>query len=490
MIGGPARLWAALSLLAAPTRAYDYFKWETEPVIDYTKDPGLASTVYFLHMRKAAGTAVRQFFRETYQALQCLPPKERKLVHSDQENWRCNHLAFYHVEWHCFVGGELLRLRRAALGASFGERYAGAGETDGAAIAGGASGGGLQLTSPLTHFYPERRLKFITCLRHPIDRLISITWYGESSHGMQYMKLLHRTGGIGTDAQGRDLSLRPEGDHKRTWYRNSIDIAKQMAAENATLWGQWLTTVDQSTVWNYYVQRLAGGSCLARDKGCQLATQCLATSGPEETQRAARRAAVQQRGLSGASSGGGGDNDDDGSGGPSKTSELDQEHPHGCDALFTNDYLFPKPKLGKVKGKWPLPVLIEEGEEGTGCARKKLGVHRSFTFPLNMPPAVQPPPTHAPLSPSRRLTPFPPSQARSQQPAKFGVEKPAPPGVPSPLARWVDRALGQPCDKHSHKTVHFQNRTRRDLEDAKATLAMFDAVSACLCLCVCVCVRI
>lgn len=56
--------------------------------MQYTEDPQLARTVYFIHMRKAAGTAVRQFFRTIYYRKSCLPPKERKLVHSDQDNWR------------------------------------------------------------------------------------------------------------------------------------------------------------------------------------------------------------------------------------------------------------------------------------------------------------------------------------------------------------------------------------------------------------------
>lgn len=112
---------------------------------------------------------------------------------------RCNHLAFFHVEWHCFAGAELAGLRRRAL-----ER-------------GAAALGGLTRDSLLTHFYPLRLAKFVTCLRHPIDRLISISWYGESSHGMQYMKHLHATRTIGFDNDGNDLSIRPEGDHKRTW---------------------------------------------------------------------------------------------------------------------------------------------------------------------------------------------------------------------------------------------------------------------------------
>jgi hypothetical protein len=192
-------------------------------------------------MRKAAGTAVRQFFREIYQKLQCLPPKERKLVHSDQENWRCDNLAFYHVEWLCFVGSELAAMRRGAL----------AGKSD----ISSRDLHGLTLDAKLSHFYPQRSLRFITCLRHPIDRLISINWYGESSHGMQYMKNLHATGQIGFDADGNDLSQNPDGMHKRTWYRNSIDIAKKRAAQNATLWTEWLLEVDQSTIWNYYVTR-------------------------------------------------------------------------------------------------------------------------------------------------------------------------------------------------------------------------------------------
>ena len=369
----PLRL--VLGLALGGCDGYDYFNWDVEPTIDFNADPGLARTVYFVHMRKAAGTAVRQFFREVYQKLQCLPPKERKLVHSDQSNWRCDHLAFYHVEWHCLVGSDILRIRRAALES-------------------GEAPAGLELASPMGHFYAERKMKFITCLRHPIDRLISIHWYGESSHGMKYMKELHRTGGIGTDAEGNDLSVRPEGEHKRTWYRNSVDIAKKMAATNSTLWNGWLHQVDQSTVWNYYTSRLQGGSCLTRDKGCLLATRCLAV-GP------------------GGPVAGGGGGGSAASGIRSSDLGVDPEHPHGCRALFSNDWQFPKPKFG---------------------------------------------------------------QARSRVPEIYGVETPAPLGRGSPLARWVDRALGQPCAKHSHSVVHFQNRSRHDLEDAKLTLAMFDAV--------------
>jgi hypothetical protein len=149
----------------------------------------------------------------------------------------------------------------------------------------------------------------------------------------------------------------------------------------------------------------------------------------------------------------------------------------GCNALFTNDFAFPKPKF---------------------------------------------------------------NTRRASDPDTFGEEVPAPPGVPSPLARWVDKALTGPCDKHSHKVAtcasaltakselfclcsapslalsylfnlsqnflfahetnlsspfslclascarrlggsraqvtSYVNKTRRDLEDAKDLLGMFDAV--------------
>jgi len=358
------------AFLVVPASAYEYVRWDVEPTIDYTKDPGIARTVYFVHMRKAAGTAVRQYFREIYQKLQCLPPAERKLVHSDQDNWRCDNLAFYHVEWLCFVGSELAALRRGAL--SGGGRDSSSKNNL----------QGLTLDAKLSHFYPQRSARFVTCLRHPIDRLLSINWYGESSHGMQFVKELHETGRIGRDANGNDLSENPDGMHKRTWYRNSIDVAKKMAAKNVTLWNEWIHDVDQSTVWNYYVARLAGGTCNRKDRACSLATQCLAV-GPDAC-----------------------------ADGTDNCKEVDSEHPHGCDSLFTNDFTYPKPKFG-VK--------------------------------------------------------------RSHEPETYGVEVPADPG-PSPLARWVDKALTEPCDKHSHKLVHFVNRTRRDLEDAKATLGMFDMV--------------
>jgi len=60
----------------------------------------------------------------------------------------------------------------------------------------------------------------------------------------------------------------------------------------------------------------------------------------------------------------------------------------GCDALFTNDYSFPKPKF---------------------------------------------------------------NTKRTSDPDTFGEEVPTPPGVPSPMARWVNNALTGPCAKHSHK---------------------------------------
>jgi hypothetical protein len=60
----------------------------------------------------------------------------------------------------------------------------------------------------------------------------------------------------------------------------------------------------------------------------------------------------------------------------------------GCDALFTNDYSFPKPKF---------------------------------------------------------------NTKRTSDPETFGEERPAPPNVPSPMARWVSNALTGSCAKHSHK---------------------------------------
>ena len=39
-------------------------------------------------------------------------------------------------------------------------------------------------------------------------------------------------------------------------------------------------TVEQSTIWNYYVTRLAGNSCHRKEKACTLATRCLAL-GPQ-----------------------------------------------------------------------------------------------------------------------------------------------------------------------------------------------------------------
>ena len=146
--------------------------------------------------------------------------------------------------------------------------------------------------------------------------------------------------------------------------------AKQKAAHNSTLWNQWLRNVEQSTIWNYYVSRLAGGSCTAKDRGCYLATRCLAL-GP-----------------------GGGPNGEDVSG------SVDADHPHGCGALFTDDHLYPKPALAHSK----------------------------------RPRGANP--------------------QRFEAPLPRGQETPAAPG-PSPLARWVDKALTNPCDKHSHKVCQY-----------------------------------
>lgn len=300
-----------VALIIGPAASYSYVEWDVEPVIDYNKDPGIARSVFFIHMRKAAGTAVRQFFREAYQRLQCMPLNERKLVHSDQSNWRCKHLAFYHVEWQCFIGSEIIRLRKQALES-------------------GQLTDTFKVDAKLNIFYPERNMRLITCLRHPIDRLISITWYGESSHGMKYMKYLHSTGQIGEDKDGNDISSQPDGQHKRTWYRNSVDLAKRYAAQNATLWNRWVSHVDQSTIWNYYVTRLAGGECAYKDNACRLAARCFAM-GHER----------------------GGDGVEDGR-------AMDKEHPAGCRALFTNDHSFEKPLFNQKRSSDPDRFGVEE----------------------------------------------------------------------------------------------------------------------------------
>ena len=91
-----------------------------------------------------------------------MPPKERKLVGSYQDNWRCPNLSFVHVEWHCFIGSEVVATRRRAL--------------DQGLVAAPGSRPPLSLDSPLTTFFQPRWTRFVTCLRHPIDRLISIYW--------------------------------------------------------------------------------------------------------------------------------------------------------------------------------------------------------------------------------------------------------------------------------------------------------------------------
>ncbi len=101
--------------------AFDY--WIQEPVVDFSMNPRIARSVYFLHMRKAAGTSIRQYFLKAYQSLSCLPPSSGPMKSPE-----------------------------------------------------GRISEPLQIFS-LGHFNSPR---FITCLRHPVDRFISISWYDAS----------------------------------------------------------------------------------------------------------------------------------------------------------------------------------------------------------------------------------------------------------------------------------------------------------------------
>jgi hypothetical protein len=239
--------------------------------------------------------------------------------------------------------------------------------------------------------------------------------------------------------------------------------------------------VEQSTIWNYYVTRLSGGSCQRKDKACTLATRCLAlgptSSGPQ---------------------------------GVDASGSVDPDHPHGSDAPFDKH----APRGAAVAS----PLTPWGGASLCACA-PVVGCNALFTNDFAFP---------KPKFNTRRAS----------DPETFGEEVPAPPGVPSPLARWVDKALTGPCDKHSHKVANcasastakresfsvvlsasacselpfqplaklpllsmkptwaalsvcswllalcgsraqvtsYVNKTRRDLEDAKDVLGMFDAV--------------
>ena len=58
-----------LITLTSTAHAYDYVPWDVEPILDFSAPPGLSRTIFFIHNRKAAGTAFRQLFRAAYHKL-------------------------------------------------------------------------------------------------------------------------------------------------------------------------------------------------------------------------------------------------------------------------------------------------------------------------------------------------------------------------------------------------------------------------------------
>jgi hypothetical protein len=125
-----------------------------------------------------------------------------------------------------------------------------------------------------------------------------------------------------------------------------------------------------------------GGSCGNRAKNCKLAARCLAVG-------------KNGNGLE-----------------LEEHTQVDPDHPLGCDALFTHDYQSERVAVRGIK----------------------------------------------------RTEPY-----QTQEVA-------AEPNIPSPLARWVESAITTQCGKLSHKNSILVNHTTHDLEDAKALLTMFDVV--------------
>ena len=117
-------------------------------------------TVVFYHMRKAAGTAIRKFLQEAYVREGCvIPGKLKHFTSSKTADWTCSDLVFHHIEFSCMAGSALVRAFQFP-----------------------ALEDMSKLAPPLAA--PGRSpVLFVTCLRHPIDRLISLFWYGATSPG-------------------------------------------------------------------------------------------------------------------------------------------------------------------------------------------------------------------------------------------------------------------------------------------------------------------
>lgn len=156
-------------------------------------------SVWFIHMRKAAGTSFRDYARR----LALLRPLECGGVDSWRRNrrvrhshWPCSNISFHHVEFSCFAGRALSAARHEAMAVAA------------ASLSLSTAGSHTRARPPWPsdaalfeqprHAVPTVRL--VTVLRHPVHRLISLFWYAANSPGVRLSAELVRVHGEATGA--------------------------------------------------------------------------------------------------------------------------------------------------------------------------------------------------------------------------------------------------------------------------------------------------